>query len=79
MRITPGVDSAVEVSSLRMRPFPIVLLTGTAKTMLGKLWSEEYFAVPLVFSGPSIRGTALPIIDAAAEVGVAGMQALLMP
>jgi hypothetical protein len=56
----------------------MVLLTGTAKTMFGKLWSEEYFAVPLVFSGPSIRGTALPMIDAAVGVDVADMQALLM-
>jgi hypothetical protein len=47
-----------------MRPFPIVLHTGTAYTMFGKLWSEEYFAVPLVFSGPSMRGTARPMIDA---------------
>jgi hypothetical protein len=47
-----------------MRPRAIVLETGTANTMFGRLWSEEYFAVPLVFSGPSMRGTARPMMDA---------------
>jgi hypothetical protein len=42
----------------------MVLHTGTAKTMFGKLWSEEYFAVPLVLTGPSMRGTELPMMDA---------------
>src|ERR1700722_1169222 len=38
--------------------------------MFGKLWSEEYFAVPVVFSGPSIRGTVVPIRFVGADCGM---------
>jgi hypothetical protein len=34
------------------------------------LWSEEYFAVPLVFSGPSMRGTARPMMEGVVAISL---------
>src|ERR1700761_1496356 len=76
MRSTPRIFSASLTSMLLMRPFATVACTGSAWTMFGKLWSEEYFAVPLVFSGPSMRGTVVPIRFFAAVCAMVGLLAL---
>src|ERR1700761_2125946 len=75
MRSTPRIFSASLTSMLLMRPFATVACTGSAWTMFGKLWSEEYFAVPLVFSGPSMRGTVVPIRFFAAVCAMVGLLA----
>ena len=41
--------------------------TGTAWAMRSKWKSAAYSAVPVVFSGPSMRGVGLPMIDASRE------------
>src|SRR5438876_12351635 len=70
---TPGICSAVAVSSLTTRPLAIVASTGTAYSMPGKWKSEAYCAMPLTFNGPSTRGVLRPIeetVGASCVVGI---------
>src|SRR5579863_5902629 len=48
----------------RMRPPAISAPTGTAYAMRSKWKSAAWSAVPVVLSGPSMRGVGVPMIDA---------------
>src|SRR5579871_2403128 len=64
---TPGIFSAVVVSSLVTRPLAIVAPTGTAYSIPAKWKSEVYWATPVTLSGPSTRTVSRPIHEAAGD------------
>src|SRR5580658_1506872 len=75
MSSTPGIFSATEASSRVIRPLAIVAPTGTACAMRSKWKSAAYWAEPVVFSGPSMRGVALPTIEAGLRIVVSSFTA----
>src|SRR6202171_1584368 len=73
MARTPGIFSAVAVSSLTTLPLAIVASTGTAYSIPGKRKSEVYCANPLTLRGPSTRGVSRPTGETIGVSSVVGM------
>ena len=59
---TPSAARASAVSSSLTRPRGTRAPTSTACTIPGRAWSAEYRAAPVSLTGPSGRGSAMPIV-----------------